>query len=185
MVAVGNIILIRNTLNNAEPLLQTFGKFIRRGLHRRPIYRIADMLCLSPLLTLIVQSLHDCQRKRPCLRVSMGLPEHPHAHLIKPCIAKGNRRIPVVQQIVNHLSLFQPGQRAVLPQNRRHIRHGPKKALMPAPKPSVAQFQTLIQNLPETLHISLGRTGHIHQIDRHNALVEPAVELMTSVLVPL
>ena len=49
----------------------------------------------------------------------------------------------------------------------------------------MAKFQTLVQNLPELVHISLCRACHIHQIDGYHALIETAVELMASILIPL
>ena len=51
---------------------------------------------------------------------------------------------------------------------------------MTKPKRSVAEFQTLIQNLPELLHILMCGTCYINQIDGYNALIETAIVLMLS-----
>jgi len=45
----------------------------------------------------------------------------------------------------------------------------------------MAQFQSLIENLPETVHISLRRTSHIDQVNRDNTLVETSIEFMLAV----
>ena len=56
---------------------------------------------------------------------------------------------------------------------------------MSAAECPVAQLQTFIQNLPEFIHISIGRTCHIYKIDRYNSLIETSIELMASVRISL
>ena len=52
---------------------------------------------------------------------------------------------------------------------------------MTAAERTMAQFQSLIENLPETVHISLRRTSHIDQVNRDNTLVETSIEFMPAV----
>ena len=96
MITVGNIILICHTFNNAESLLQTLRKLVGRRFHRSPVYGIADVLRLSPLLTFIIQPLHHRKGERPCFRIGMGFSKHPHTHLIQSRISQRNRGITVV-----------------------------------------------------------------------------------------
>ena len=56
---------------------------------------------------------------------------------------------------------------------------------MTATQGAMTELKTLLENLPELLHISVGRTCHIDQIDRHNTLVETAIELVASVCIAL
>ena len=88
MIAVCNIILIRNSWNDAKTLLETFGKLVCGGFHRSAIYRVADVLSCLPLGTFVIEALHNLQRKRTNLRVCMRLSVHSHAHLMETCISK-------------------------------------------------------------------------------------------------
>ena len=40
---------------------------------------------------------------------------------------------------------------------------------------AVAEFQSLIHQFPELVHIPAGRTCHIHKVDRYDTLIESAV----------
>ena len=115
----------------------------------------------------------------------MGLSQHPHTHFIQARIAQRNGRIAVKEQTINLLSLFQAGQSAILPENRRYIGNRAQKALMAASEGSVAQLQTFLQNLPLFIHIALAGTGYIHQINGHYALIETAVVFVASICISL
>ena len=143
------------------------------------------MLCLLPLGAFIIEPLHHCQRKWLRLRIGVSFSQHPYTHFIQARIPERNRRITVIQKLVDLLSLFQPGQSSVLPQDRRHVRDRSQQTLMPAAQRLVAQFQAIVQDLPEPVHISFGRACHIHQIDGHHSLIESAVEFVAAVLVSL
>ena len=91
--------------------------------------------------------------------------------------------ITAVKQAVNGLAFFQPRQRAVLPEDRRRVGKGSFQTVVTAHEGAVAQIQTLVEDLPELLHIAAGRKGHIRQVDGHYALVETAVELVLAVLI--
>ena len=117
--------------------------------------------------------------------MGMGFSVHPHAHLVQSCISEGDRRISAVKKLIDRLTFFQAGKRSVLPEDRRHIRNGSEQTLMSASQRTMAKFQTLIQDLPELLHISLGRTSHVYKVDRHNALIKTTVELVASVRILL
>ena len=45
-------------------------------------------------------------------------------------------------------------------------------------KCTMTELQALIEDAPEGFHIAMGGAGHIHEVDRHHALVETAVILM-------
>ena len=47
----------------------------------------------------------------------------------------------------------------------------------------VTEFEPLVENLPEAVHIPLARQRDIHQVQRDHALVESAVELVVAVRV--
>ena len=111
----------------------------------------------------------------------MGLPGHPHTHFIKSGISKRDGGIAIVQQLINLLSLLQTCQRTILPEDRCHIRNRAEQPLMPAAQTAMTELQTLIQNFPEFLHITLSGTGHINQIDRDYSLIEPPIEFVRSV----
>ena len=182
VIAVGDIVLVGHTLDDAEALLQTLGELVGGGLQRRTVYGIADVLCRLPFITLIIQLLHHRETEGLALLCGVGYAQHPHAHLIKTRIAQRNGGIVVEEKLVDDLALLQPRQRTVLPEDRCHIADGAQKALMPQPQCPVTELQALLQKLPEAVHVALGGAGHIHQVDGHHALIEAAVVLVLSVL---
>ena len=119
------------------------------------------MLCLLPLPALVIETLHYLQCKGSGLRIGMGLAQHPHTHFIQARIAQRNGRIAVKEQTVNLFSLFQAGQSAVLPENRRHIGNRAQQALMTA---------------SEALWHSSRRSSRIFQ----NSSISPSLEQATS-----
>ncbi len=48
MITVRDVVLVGDSLDDAKTLLQALCKLVRRGLHRRAVYRVADILCLLP-----------------------------------------------------------------------------------------------------------------------------------------
>ena len=88
MVAVGNVILIGDTGNNTEALLQALGKLISGGLNGRAIQRIVNMLCGLPFSALIVHVLHNTKGKILCIRVSVTLASHSFNTFIQASVAK-------------------------------------------------------------------------------------------------
>ena len=48
---------------------------------------------------------------------------------------------------------------------------------MSAHECTVTKLQTLIHDLPELVHISLGRTSNVNKVDRYNTLIETSVIL--------
>ena len=85
--------------------------------------------------------------------------------------------VSAVKKPVDLLPLLKPCQRPVLPQDRRHIRERSLQPVMPCHQGPFAKVKPLVHNLPEPFHIPSGGTGHIHQIQGDNALIESAVKL--------
>ena len=115
MVAVGNIILVSHARNDAETLLQAFGKAVGSGLHGGAIYGVADMFSRLPLGTFVVEALHDAESEFLGFRIRMRLAHHTHSHLTEAGIAKRDGGIAIVQKLVDPFPLFQAGQGAILP----------------------------------------------------------------------
>lgn len=84
----------------------------------------------------------------------MGHTLHAVHALIKAGITKGDGAVVIVKQPVDLLSLFQPGDRSVLPENRSRIAWRTKQGLMPDPERLMAKLRPLFENLPELLLIS-------------------------------
>lgn len=70
VVTVGDIRLIGHTLDNAEPLLQTLGELVGRGLQRRAVEGVVDVLGSLPLGGVLVEFPHD--GKTQCLTFRLG-----------------------------------------------------------------------------------------------------------------
>ena len=66
----------------------------------------------------------------------------------------------------------------MLPQNRCHVRRRSFQAVVAAHQRPLAHGQPFIKNFPELLHIPARGTCDIHQIQRHDTLVKPAIKLI-------
>ena len=122
--------------------------------------------------------LHNLQCKRLRLRIGMGLSSHTYAHLIEAGVAEGQGGVISEEKLIDLLALLETCQCAILPKDRCDIRGGAHQALMPDTECTMAELQALIEDAPEGFHIAMGGAGHVHEVDRHHALVETAVILM-------
>ena len=185
MVAVGDIGLIVDALDDAEALLQALGELIRRGFQRRAVEGEVDIVLRLPLLARVVHVLHDGQCKRRCGRVGMALAGHELDTFIKTCVAEGDRRIAAVEELIDRLALLQSCQRSVLPEDRCRIGQRTLEAVVTAHQRLVAQLQTLVKDLPELVDIAAGGKCNVRQVDCDNALIEAAVILRLAVFIDI
>ena len=177
VIGVGDIVLVRDARDDTEALLQALGEFIRRGLQRRAVEGEIDVGLGLPLGTGVVEMVHDVEREGRRGRVGVGLAGHVLHALIEPRVAERDRRVAAVEQLVDGLALFEPGQRAVLPEDRGRVGERPLEPVVAAHERAVAQIEPLVKNTPEFIQPAAGGQRHVDQIDRHDALVEPAVVL--------
>ena len=183
VVAVGDIVLVCHARNDAETLLQAFGKFVSGGFQRSSVQTEINVALLSPFGAGVVHMLHHLECKFLAFRVCVAHAHHVAGTFAESCVTQGDGGVTAVEQLINLLTLFQTGQRAVLPENRSHIRRCSLQTVVTAHERLVAEFQTLVEDLPELLHVFSGGAGHVHQIQGDNALIESAVELRLVVLV--
>ena len=183
VVAVGDVALVRDALDHAEPALQALGELVGGGLQRCAVQGIVDILRSLPLGALVVHPLHDLQGEGGGGGIGMALASHVLDALIQPRIAQGDGRIAVIEQLVDDLALLQPGQGTVLPKDRGHIGGGALQTVMPAAQGTVAQLQPLVKDLPEPVQIAAGGEGYVRQVDGDHALIEAAVVLVLARLV--
>ena len=182
MVAVGDIIFVCNTLDDAETLLQALGKLVGRGFHGSAVNGVADALRGTPLGALVIETLHDLEAELPSLVGSVGLAGHAHAHLIETRVTQADGAVVVKEQAVDLLAFFQAGDSAVLPEDGRDIGDSSQQSLMAAAQGAVAELQAVFKDLPELVHISVRGAGDIDEIDGDDALIETSVVLVLSVL---
>ena len=185
MVAVGDVVAVGDAGHDAEPFLQALGELVGGGLQRRAVQRIVDVLGRLPFLALVVHMLHHAQRKGLGGGIGVALAGHILAALVQARIAQADRRVAAVQQLVDGLALLQAGQGAVLPQDGRCVGQRALQTVVAALQGAVAQLKALVKDLPELIHVAARGQRHVGQVDRHNALVEPAVILGLARLVVL
>ena len=113
----------------------------------------------------------------------MRFARHIFNTFVKPRVAERNRGITAVKQFIDRFALFQPCERAVLPQNGRGVRKSAFKSVVSAHQRSVTKFESLVENLPEFLFVAAGRQRHVHEVYRDDALIESAVIFRFSVFV--
>ena len=119
--------------------------------------------------------VHDIECERRGGRVGVGLAGHVLDALIKSRVAEGNCRISAVEQLVDGFALFEAGQRAVLPEDRRGVGQRALEPVVAAHERTVAQVKPVVKDLPELIQSAAGRQRDVDQIDRHDALIEAAV----------
>ena len=183
VIAVGDIALVRHALDDAEALLQALRKLIGRALERRAVQRIVDDLGGLPLRGILVELLHNFEAKLLALRLGELLADEAVDALPQTGVAERQRRIAAVQELIDGLALLEASKRAVLPQDRRGIRHGAGQALVAALQRAVAQLHTLIEDLPKLIHIALRAQTDVHKVDGDNALVEASVVFRLAFLI--
>ena len=185
VVAVGDIALVRDALNDAEPALEALGELVGGGFQRGAVQGIVDILRLFPLCALVVHLLHNGQGKGSSGGIGMALAGHIFHALVETGVAQRNGGIAVEQQLVDGLALLQTGQRTVLPQNGRGVGGRTLQTVVAALEGLVAQLQPFLKDLPELVQIAAGGESHIRQVDGDHALIEAAVVLVLTGLVVL
>ena len=95
--------------------------------------------------------------------------------LIKSRVAERDRRIAAVEELVDRLALFEPRERAILPEDRRGVRERALETVVAAHEGLVAELEPFVENLPELIERAAGRERHVHKVDGHHALIEPAI----------
>ena len=177
VIAVRDVALVGNALDNAEAALQALRELVRRGFERRAIQREVDVARFLPLGALVVHVLHNLERERRAFRIGVAVAGHVLHAFIQARVSQRNGGIASVEQLVDGLALGQARQCAVLPQNRRRVGKRALQAVVAAHKGFVAQLQALIEDFPELLLVALRGTRDIDQVDGNDALVEAAVVL--------
>ena len=177
MVAVGDVALVRDALDDAEALLQGLGELVGGGLERRAVQRVVDVLGGLPLEALVVHALHDRERERRGLIVGMAVAGHVLDALVEAGIAERDGGVTAVEQLVDGLTLLETGERAVLPQDGRGIRERALEAIVTAAQGAMAQLEALFEDVPELVLVPATGQRDVNQVDGHDALVEATVEL--------
>ena len=88
MVGVRDIIAVRDARHKPKTLLQALGKLVGRGLQRRAVEGIVDVLGSLPLLALVVHLLHDGEGEGRCAGVGVALAGHVLHALVKARVAE-------------------------------------------------------------------------------------------------
>ena len=91
VIAVRNIIPVRDLRDLTEALLQALRELIGRGLERCPVEAEGDVRRSSPLCALVIHELHDLQRKILARRICVGYALHILRALAQACVAEGDR----------------------------------------------------------------------------------------------
>ena len=129
------------------------------------------MLGRLPLGARVVHMLHDLEGEFLAFAVTVRLTGHIIGALVQTCVAQRDGRVAAVEQLVDGLALFQAAERAILPEDRRHIRASTPEAFMPAAERTMTQLQTFIEDFPEAIFIAAGGEGYVGKVDRDDALV--------------
>ena len=182
MVAVGDVVFIRDTFDEAEALLEAFGEFVGGGLHRGAVDGVGDVFLRSPFAAFVIQLLHDGHGEFPSLFRGVRDTEHADAHFIEAGIAEGNGAVVIEEELVDGLAFLEARECAVLPKDRCDVRDGAKEPFVAAAESAVAKLEAVFQDLPEAVHVAAGGAGDVDEIDGDDTLIEAAVVLVLMIL---
>ena len=185
VVGVGDVVLVRDSLHDAEALLQALGELVGRRLERSAVEGVVDVLGLLPLRGVLVELLHHLEAELLALGLGELLADHREDALPEPRVAERDRRVAAVEELVDLLALVEAREGSVLPENRRRVGGRPFQALMAAAEGAVAELAALVEEAPELLHVAVRGKRDVDEVDRDDALVEAAVVLRLAGLVVL
>ena len=106
MVAIGDIALVSDALNDAEALLQALGKLIGGGFQGRAVEGIVDIFGGLPLQAFFVHLFHNGQSERSGGGVCVALAGHVLHAFIQTCVAQGDSGVAAVKELVDDLALL-------------------------------------------------------------------------------
>ena len=132
MVAVGDIVLVGDAGDDAEPLLQTGCELVGGGLQRGAVEGVVHVLGLFPGLAAVVHVLHDAEGKGLGFGVGVALAGHILDALIQAGVAEADGGVAAVEELVDLFALLEAGQRAVLPQDGGGVAQGAQQPLVAA-----------------------------------------------------
>ena len=112
VVGVRHVVPVRHPRDDSETPLQALRKAVGRGLERRSVERVVDVLGGLPLRRVLVELPHDL--KAELLPFRLGeLPAGERVDAFpQPRVAERDRRVAAVQKRVDALPALQPRQRA-------------------------------------------------------------------------
>ena len=177
VVGVGDVVSVAYTGNYAEAVLKRFRELISSALERRAVERIVDILGSLPLCGILIELLHNGKSEFLALGLGELLSVKRVYTLPKTREAKRNGRISTVQILVYRLTLWDSGERTVLPKDGGRVGESAGKSLVTALKCSVAKLHTLVKDLPELIHTAAGRKTDVGKVNCYDALIESAVIL--------
>ena len=85
----------------------------------------------------------------------------------KSCVAQADRRIAVVEQLVDGFSGLQTCNGAVLPLDGSHIGKGSEQPFVTNPERAMAQFQAFVHQVPEFFFVATGRAGNVYEVESY------------------
>ena len=104
VIGIGDVVMVGNSGDDAETLLETLGEFLGRGLKRSAIDGVVDVFFSLPFSAGIIEKLHDANAKLfPCSR-SVGNAFHVIDTFGESGIAQRNRGIAIEEKLINGFS---------------------------------------------------------------------------------
>ena len=183
VVAVGVVTLVRYVGNASELLLVYPCKAVTKRFRGGAVEREADVCFLLPLFAVLAERLHNFECEFGSFGLSVGYSLDELCYLVKPYVSERNRRISAEEELVYLFAGLQPRNCAVLPVNGRHVARHAFQRVMTAHYSLEAKLHSLFENLPEFLFVALCEYAYLGKIDRHDTLIEPALEFVVAVFV--
>ena len=151
MIAVGNIILICNTLDHTKTLLKTFCKLISRGLQRSAIKTEINIFLLFPSGTCCIEPSASPQAQMVWHFGSVwDLPVIYLVHSQSPAYPSEIVEYPPYSSLSIGLALLQTCKCSILPEDRCHIGRSALQTVMTAHQCLFTRVPAAHQRSPRT-----------------------------------
>ena len=183
MIRIGVIALVGDVFDGAEALFIDAGETVAQRFRRRAVQGEAEAAFALPFVRLFAHMAHDAHGELFPFRVRLRHAHHQLGHLVQADVAQRQGGIAAEQQRVDDLALIEAGDGAVLPVDGRHVRLGAQQGAVAAHERLAAQFQPLVEQLPELFFVAARHDADLRQVDGDDALIEAAFKFIIAVFV--
>ena len=153
VIRVGDIVSVGNALYYAEAVLKALCKLVGSALKGSAVEGVVDVLGRLPLCGVLVELLHNIKAELLTLAFGELLAVERVYALPKACITERKCGVTAVEILVDLLALLKTGESAVLPEDGSGVGECAGESLVTALKRSVTELHSLVEYLPESLHI--------------------------------
>ena len=180
VVAVRVVPLVGHVLDDTEAGRIDFAEAVRQVFRRRAVQGKADVRLFLPPLDVGVEFVHNAVGKPLSFRSRMGAALREKRRFVYADISQGQGRVAAVHKFFNRFSRLEASNGPILPVNGRHVGRNLFEQFYAQQQGLFAQLQPFMENLEKLVFVAVGQNADLRQVNRHDAHIEAAVELIAA-----